>query len=67
MAEKVSEVTSWADLAGELYSKLTGANAEITYEFVNLDVGVPITASPSAEIATWKLNGILKISSKAVK
>lgn len=65
MADKSSEATTWADLASELYDKLTGKNAEITYEFVNLDLGVPITASQSAEIVTWKLNGVLKISTKA--
>ncbi len=67
MADKSSEATNWADLASELYDKLTGKNAEITYEFVNLDLGVPITASQSAEIVTWKFNGILKISTKTVQ
>ena len=66
MAEKTSEITTWTDLAAGLYDKLTGKNAEISYEFVNFDLGVPITASSSAEIVTWKLNGLLKIRTKEV-
>jgi len=66
MAEETSEITTWTDLAAGLYDKLTGKNAEISYEFVNFDLGVPMTASPSAEIVTWKLNGLLKIRTKEV-
>ena len=66
MVENNSEITTWTDLAAGLYDKLTGKNAEITYEFVDFDLGVPITASPSADTVTWKLNGVLKIRTKEV-
>jgi len=66
MVEKTSEITTWVDLAAGLYDKLTGKNAEITYEFVNFNLGVPITAASSTDNVTWKLNGLLKIRTKEV-
>jgi hypothetical protein len=62
MAEK--EISTWPDLAIGLYDKLTGRNAEITYEFDNLEVNVPSSASSGASYATWKLNGIVNIRTK---
>lgn len=53
--------TTWPDLAIGLYDKLTGRNAEITYEFENFELHVPSSASKDAEHAQWKMNGILKI------
>ena len=53
--------TTWPDLAIGLYDKLTGRNAEITYEFENFELHVPSSASNDAEHAKWKMNGILKI------
>ena len=59
MAEK--ETTTWPDFAIGLYDKLTGRNAEITYEFDNLEIGVPSSSSSKSPRAIWKLNGIVKI------
>lgn len=67
MADKSVGTTSWPDLAIDLYDKLTGRNAEITYEFNNLEVSVPSSASEGAQHATWKLNGIVKIRAKDLK
>ena len=61
MAEHTEDTTTWPELGIALYDKLTGRGAEITYEFDNLDVSVPSSASPEASHAKWKLNGILKI------
>jgi hypothetical protein len=55
---------TWPDLAAELYDKLTGRQAEITYEFENLEVYVPSSATDSASHAKWKLNGVVKIRSR---
>ncbi|GJM25667.1 MAG: hypothetical protein DHS20C16_20820 [Phycisphaerae bacterium] len=55
------DTTTWPDLAIGLYDKLTGRNAEITYEFQDFGLGVPSNASPNAQHANWKLNGTLKI------
>jgi hypothetical protein len=67
MSDNSMGTTTWPDLAINLYDKLTGRNAEITYEFNNLEVSVPSSASESAQHATWKLNGIVKIRAKDLK
>ena len=56
--------TTWPELAIDLYDKLTGRGAEITYEFSNLEVGVPSGTNSPAATATWKLNGVLKIRTR---
>jgi hypothetical protein len=61
------QTTTWPELAIGLYDKLTGRNAEITYNFENMEVYVPSSASPDATHVKWKLNGILKISAREVK
>ena len=53
--------TTWPDLAIGLFEKLTGRGAEITYEFVNLEVHVPSAMGTGAQHAHWKLNGTVKI------
>jgi len=61
----MSERTSnWPELAIQLYDKLTGRGAEITYEFENMEVFVPVDAGDSAPAACWKVNGILKIRTR---
>jgi hypothetical protein len=67
MADNAGGTTTWPDLAISLYDKLTGRNSEITYEFSNLEVSVPSSASENAQHATWKLNGVVKIRAKDLK
>jgi hypothetical protein len=55
---------TWPDLAIELFGKLTGRGAEVTYEFENLNVYIPNILGPETKHAHWKLNGTLKIRSK---
>lgn len=55
------ETNNWPDLAIGLYDKLTGRNAEITYEFSDLEVDVPSGTADDAKHAKWKLNGSIKI------
>jgi hypothetical protein len=52
---------TWPDLAISLYDRLTGRNAEITYEFDDMEVDVPDRAGPDPEFAHWRLNGTLRI------
>ena len=59
-----SHTNSWPELAIGLYDKLTGRNAEITYEFENLAVQVPSGTGSEAEHAQWKLSGVVKIRTK---
>jgi hypothetical protein len=53
--------TNWPDLAIGLYERLTGRNAEIAYEFVDMHVKIPSGTGPKAEHAEWVLTGTLKI------
>ena len=59
--------TTWPELGIGLYDKLTGRNAEITYEFVNMEVEIPSSTGPNAQRAPWKLNGMLKIRTQDQK
>jgi hypothetical protein len=52
---------NWPELAIGLYDRLTGRNAEITYEAENLRVEVPSHAGKDADHATWMVSGTLKI------
>lgn len=58
------EPTTWPDLAIGLYDKLTGRNAEITYEFENLEVHIPSSVTGDAQHAKWKLDGKVKIHTR---
>jgi hypothetical protein len=67
MADTEKGITTWPELAVGLYDKLTGRNAEITYEFENLEVHVPSSATDQASHAVWRLNGIVKIRARDIK
>ena len=60
MAEKIENTTNWPDLAISLYDRLTGRGSEITYEFDNMEVAVPSSASVTAS-----LDGPMKTQKKA--
>ncbi len=53
--------TNWPNLAIGLYEQLTGKNAVISYEFVDMHVKVPSGTGAKAEHAEWVLNGTMKI------
>lgn len=52
---------TWPELAIGLYDKLTGRDAEITYEAEDLEISVPSKAGADASHAQWKVSGTLKI------
>jgi len=56
-----TQTQTWPDLAIGLYDKLTGRNAEITYQFEDMEVDVP-DSTKNNNHAKWKLNGKLVIS-----
>lgn len=58
------DTSTWPELAIGLYDKLTGRGAEIIYEFHNMEVSVPVSASPDAKHALWRLNGTMKIRTR---
>ncbi|MEQ9410492.1 MAG: hypothetical protein RIK87_22345 [Fuerstiella sp.] len=59
-----ADTKTWPDLAIGLYDRLTGRNAEIVYDFQNLEVGIPSSTGANAEHALWKLNGALRITTR---
>ena len=65
----MSEQTSitWPELATSLFEKLVQQNAELCYEFDNMDIGVPSNTGSDASIAKWTLNGTIKISGRILK
>jgi hypothetical protein len=58
------DTKTWPELAIGLYDALTGRGAEITYQFDNMEVFVPSSASDNAVHAKWKLNGSIKIKTQ---
>lgn len=58
------ETKTWPELAANLYDKLTGRGAEITYDFQDFDLYVPSKVGDDAEYAHWKMDGVLKIRTK---
>ena len=59
-----SQPISWPDLAIGLYDRLTGRQAEISYEFENLHVKIPSDTTENAQHAEWILDGCLKIRTR---
>ena len=55
---------TWPDLAIGLYDRLTGRNAEITYEADNFELSVPSAAGADAAHAKWTMNGTLRIRTR---
>lgn len=55
------QTTNWPELAIGLYDRLTGRNAEITYEFSDMHVKVPSGTGPQSEHAEWVVSGTMKI------
>lgn len=64
MVNEDSQPTNWSDFAMSLYDKLTGQNAEIIYDFNNLEVFVPLSMDEDTPHAKWKVNGTLKLRTR---
>lgn len=61
---QTSESKTWPELAIGLYDHLTERNAEIAYNFDNLEVAIPSSTRSGAEYAHWKLNGGIRITTR---
>lgn len=55
-------VIDWSDLGREMWSFLTGRQAEVNYQLVDLTVEVPRDTGPDAPRATWKLDGTIRVT-----
>lgn len=67
MTEKLNteeQVVDWSDLGREMWSFLTGRQAEINYRFVDMAVEVPRDTGPDAPRAVWKLDGTLQVTTR---
>jgi len=60
------EVQDWTDLGREMWSFLTGRQAAINYEFVDMVVEVPRDTGPQAPRAIWRLDGTLRVTTSDV-
>jgi hypothetical protein len=64
MSTVSNDTKTWPELAIGLYDRLTGRQAEITYDFENFELLVPSSASGDATHAKWKMNGVIKIRTR---
>lgn len=56
------QTTDWTDLGQNMWSYLTGRQAAINYEFVDMQVAVPRETGENSPTANWRLNGTLRIT-----
>lgn len=65
--EQQKQVSQWADLMGQLFDRLTGKEAVISYGFRNLEVDIPKAPGPQGQnlgSARWVFNGELVIKAQ---
>ena len=70
-SEKTAQESSqWAELIGELFNRLTGKGASVTYSFENFVVDIPKAVGPRGQelgSAKWTINGKLLITAESYK
>ncbi|GAB5443020.1 MAG: hypothetical protein Fues2KO_33690 [Fuerstiella sp.] len=59
-----TETHTWPELAIGLYDQLTARNAEIAYQFDNLEIDVPSSTNSESQPAHWKLNGGIRVTTR---
>lgn len=62
--------TQWAEIIGQLFDRLTGKGASVTYTFDNLVIDMPRATGPSGQdmgSAKWTINGKIVITAEAHK
>ena len=58
----------WAEVIGQLFDRLTGKGASVTYSFDNLVIDIPRAQGPSGQnmvSAQWTVNGKIVITAEA--
>jgi hypothetical protein len=69
--EKTGQSSSqWAELIGELFDRLTGKGASVTYSFENFVIDIPRAVGPRGQelgSAKWTINGKLLITAETHK
>lgn len=61
MTNEMEATRSWPDLAIGLYDRLTGRNAEITYQLTDVEVHVPDRVGKDVVHTPWRVNGTVRI------
>lgn len=62
--------TQWAEIIGQLFDRLTGKGASVTYTFDNLIIDMPRAHGPGGQdmgSAKWTVNGKVVITAEAHK
>jgi hypothetical protein len=60
--------TQWAEIIGQLFDRLTGKGASVTYTFDNLIIDIPKAQGPGGRdmgSAKWTINGKIVITAEA--
>jgi hypothetical protein len=63
----MEQASQWANLIGELFDRLTGKGAEISYNFQNLEIDIPKAVGPQGHdlgSAKWTINGRVVITAQ---
>ena len=58
----------WAEIIGQLFDRLTGKGASVTYTFDNLVIDIPKAQGPNGQdmgSAKWTVNGKVIITAEA--
>ena len=62
--------TQWAEIIGQLFDRLTGKGASVTYTFDNLIIDMPRATGPTGQdigSVKWTVNGKIVITAEAHK
>jgi hypothetical protein len=62
--------SQWAEVIGQLFDRLTGKGASVTYNFDNLIIDLPRAQGPGGRdmgSAKWTINGRIVITAEAHK
>jgi hypothetical protein len=68
--KKGQSSSQWAELIGELFDRLTGKGASVTYSFENFVIDIPKAVGPRGQelgSAKWTINGKLLITAETHK
>jgi hypothetical protein len=60
--------SQWAEVIGQLFDRLTGKGASVTYNFDNLIIDMPRAQAPGGRdmgSAKWTINGRVVITAEA--
>lgn len=66
--QQSAPTTQWAELLGQLFDRLTGKGAVVSYKFRNLEIDIPRASGPQGQTlgsAKWVINGELVIKAQA--